>query len=63
MNTPTRPSNSVPPYQPEVVPAVTATSEPDVEKNQRYQSTLQFAANLLLQIQQRQQAGGAAPPQ
>lgn len=27
----------------------------EVDKNQRYQSTLQFAANLLLQIQQRQQ--------
>lgn len=65
MNTPTRPSNSVPSYQPEVVPTANATSELDVEKNQRYQSTLQFAANLLLQIQQqqRQQAGGAAPPQ
>ncbi|KAM7278130.1 hypothetical protein ACFE04_005264 [Oxalis oulophora] len=29
--------------------------EADVDKNQRYQSTLQFAANLLLQIQQKQQ--------
>ncbi|KAL8153585.1 hypothetical protein V2J09_011345 [Rumex salicifolius] len=29
----------------------------EVDKNQRYQSTLQFAANLLLQIQQQQQAG------
>ncbi|WOL11522.1 flowering time control protein FPA [Canna indica] len=28
----------------------------DADKNQRYQSTLQFAANLLLQIQQQQQA-------
>ncbi|GLU04905.1 hypothetical protein SLE2022_220330 [Rubroshorea leprosula] len=28
----------------------------EVDKNQRYQSTLQFAANLLLQIQQQQQA-------
>ncbi|KAJ4772422.1 RNA binding protein [Rhynchospora pubera] len=63
MNTPTRPSNSVPAYQPDVVPAATATSELDTEKNQRYQSTLQFAANLLLQIQQQQsqQTGGAAP--
>ncbi|GMI64419.1 hypothetical protein like AT2G43410 [Hibiscus trionum] len=31
------------------------TSGADVDKNQRYQSTLQFAANLLLQIQQKQQ--------
>ncbi|XP_050237791.1 flowering time control protein FPA isoform X2 [Mercurialis annua] len=31
------------------------TSEVEVDKNQRYQSTLQFAANLLLQIQQQQQ--------
>ncbi|KAK8548300.1 hypothetical protein V6N12_061216 [Hibiscus sabdariffa] len=31
------------------------TSDVDVDKNQRYQSTLQFAANLLLQIQQQQQ--------
>jgi len=29
--------------------------ESEVDKNQRYQSTLQFAANLLLQIQQQQQ--------
>lgn len=30
----------------------------EVDKNQRYQSTLQFAANLLLQIQQQQQQKG-----
>ncbi|XP_044499263.1 flowering time control protein FPA [Mangifera indica] len=30
-------------------------SEDEVDKNQRYQSTLQFAANLLLQIQNQQQ--------
>ncbi|KAE8714478.1 putative transcription factor PosF21-like [Hibiscus syriacus] len=30
-------------------------SDVDVDKNQRYQSTLQFAASLLLQIQQQQQ--------
>ncbi|CAN0857986.1 Flowering time control protein FPA [Linum grandiflorum] len=35
--------------------AVQTTSETEVDKNQRYQSTLQFAANLLLQIQQQQQ--------
>lgn len=34
--------------------AVQSTSE-EAEKNQRYQSTLQFASNLLLQIQQQQQ--------
>lgn len=31
------------------------TSEVDADKNERYRSTLQFAANLLLQIQQQQQ--------
>ncbi|KAF5180603.1 Flowering time control protein fpa [Thalictrum thalictroides] len=31
------------------------TAEGDADKNQRYQSTLQFAASLLLQIQQQQQ--------
>lgn len=31
------------------------TAGVEVDKNQRYQSTLEFAANLLLQIQQRQQ--------
>ncbi|XP_042421500.1 flowering time control protein FPA-like isoform X1 [Zingiber officinale] len=31
------------------------TTQGDADKNQRYQSTLQFAANLLLQIQQQQQ--------
>ncbi|KAF8402361.1 hypothetical protein HHK36_013315 [Tetracentron sinense] len=35
------------------------TSEGEVDKNQRYQSTLQFAANLLLQIQQQQQQTNA----
>ncbi|XP_014493911.1 flowering time control protein FPA [Vigna radiata var. radiata] len=39
------------------------TPEVEADKNQRYQSTLQFAANLLLQIQQKQQqaAGGHGP--
>lgn len=36
------------------------TSEGEVDKNQRYQSTLQFAANLLLQIQQQQQTSSPA---
>jgi len=31
------------------------SGEVEVDKNQRYQSTLQFAANLLMQIQQQQQ--------
>lgn len=35
--------------------AAQGTSEVEVDKNQRYQSTLQFAASLLLQIQQQQQ--------
>ncbi|KAB2092235.1 hypothetical protein ES319_A02G015500v1 [Gossypium barbadense] len=39
-----------------VVPgAGQGTSDVEVDKNQRYQSTLQFAASLLLQIQQQQQ--------
>ncbi|KAF4349842.1 hypothetical protein F8388_021952 [Cannabis sativa] len=38
-----------------IIGAGQSTSEGEVDKNQRYQSTLQFAANLLLQIQQRQQ--------
>lgn len=35
--------------------------ELEADKNQRYQSTLQFAANLLLQIQQQQTQGGHGP--
>ncbi|XP_028757184.1 flowering time control protein FPA [Neltuma alba] len=35
-----------------------ASSEVEADKNQRYQSTLQFAASLLLQIQQQQQTQG-----
>ncbi|CAJ2679093.1 unnamed protein product [Trifolium pratense] len=38
--------------------AAQGTPELDSDKNQRYQSTLQFAANLLLQIQQQQTQGG-----
>ncbi|KAJ3681394.1 hypothetical protein LUZ60_015883 [Juncus effusus] len=54
-----QPNNTA--YQPSMGPAVgtgTGTGfsdQQDVDKNQRYQSTLQFAANLLLQIQQKQQ--------
>jgi len=36
------------------------TSQEDAEKNQRYQSTLQFAASLLQRIQQQQQGNGQA---
>ncbi|CAN1146505.1 Flowering time control protein FPA [Linum perenne] len=42
--------------------AVQTTSETEVDKNQRYQSTLQFAANLLLQIQQQQQTNTSGAP-
>ncbi|KAL5130066.1 Flowering time control protein FPA [Glycine soja] len=40
-------------------------TEVEADKNQRYQSTLQFAANLLLQLQQQQQQapGGHGPGQ
>lgn len=37
-----------------------STSQGDAEKNQRYQSTLQFAASLLQKIQQQQQGSGQA---
>ncbi|KAI3868183.1 hypothetical protein MKW92_017016 [Papaver armeniacum] len=36
------------------------SADGDADKNQRYQSTLQFAANLLLQIQQQQQGNSQA---
>ncbi|KAG1328278.1 flowering time control protein FPA [Cocos nucifera] len=36
------------------------TSDGDADKNQRYQSTLQFAASLLLQLQQQQQGSAQA---
>ncbi|THU71088.1 hypothetical protein C4D60_Mb08t31860 [Musa balbisiana] len=42
--------------QPVLAGSSQGTSQGDADKNQRYQSTLQFAANLLLQIQQQQQA-------
>lgn len=41
--------------QPLLLGAGQGTSDGEVDKNQRYQSTLQFAANLLQQIQQQQQ--------
>ncbi|PKA56255.1 Flowering time control protein FPA [Apostasia shenzhenica] len=40
--------------------SVQGTAEGDADKDQRYQSTLQFAASLLLQIQQQQQAQAQA---
>ena len=52
-------SNQVQQLQSAILGAGQATSEGEVDKNQRYQSTLQFAANLLLQIQQQQQHVGA----
>ncbi|KAL5543190.1 hypothetical protein UlMin_010900 [Ulmus minor] len=48
-------SNQVQQLQSAIVGAGQGTPEGEVDKNQRYQSTLQFAANLLLQIQQQQQ--------
>ncbi|KAI3936479.1 hypothetical protein MKX01_028109 [Papaver californicum] len=39
------------------------SADGDADKNQRYQSTLQFAANLLLQIQQQQQQGNSQAAQ
>ncbi|XP_068646636.1 flowering time control protein FPA-like [Aristolochia californica] len=40
-----------------------APPDSEADKNQRYQSTLQFAASLLLQIQQQQQQANAQPVQ
>lgn len=47
--------NQVQQLQSALLGAGQSTSEGEVDKNQRYQSTLQFAASLLLQIQQQQQ--------
>ncbi|KAF2322052.1 hypothetical protein GH714_006067 [Hevea brasiliensis] len=44
--------NQVQSFQTALPGAGQGTSEDEVDKNQRYQSTLQFAASLLLQIQQ-----------
>ncbi|KAE8729747.1 RNA recognition motif-containing protein, putative isoform 2 [Hibiscus syriacus] len=49
------PPSQVQPLQSVLSGAGQGTSDVEVDKNQRYQSTLQFAANLLLQIQQKQQ--------
>lgn len=48
-------SNQVQQLQSALLGAGQGTSEGEVDKNQRYQSTLQFAASLLLQLQQQQQ--------
>lgn len=48
-------SSQVQQLQSALLGAGQSTSEGEVDKNQRYQSTLQFAASLLLQIQQQQQ--------
>ncbi|KAM7266477.1 hypothetical protein ACFE04_004374 [Oxalis oulophora] len=55
-----RVSNQVQQPQPVLSGACQGVPVEEVEKNQRYQSTLQFAANLLLQIQQKQQSNTAA---
>ncbi|XP_057958063.1 flowering time control protein FPA isoform X2 [Malania oleifera] len=47
--------NQVPQPQSALYGAGPGTTEVEADKNQRYQSTLQFAASLLLQIQQQQQ--------
>ncbi|XP_020223206.1 flowering time control protein FPA [Cajanus cajan] len=47
--------------QPALFGVGSGMSELEADKNQRYQSTLQFAANLLLQIQQQQTQGGHGP--
>ncbi|CAK9181607.1 unnamed protein product [Ilex paraguariensis] len=44
----------------ELTNQLSGTSEVDADKNERYRSTLQFAANLLFQIQQQQQPGAQA---
>ncbi|RRT85196.1 hypothetical protein B296_00011441 [Ensete ventricosum] len=49
-------SNQGQQLQPGLAGSSQGTSQGDADKNQRYQSTLQFAANLLLQIQQQQQS-------
>ncbi|WVZ01103.1 hypothetical protein V8G54_027172 [Vigna mungo] len=52
--------NSEPPNQ-QLQPAGQGISELEADKNQRYHSTLQFAANLLFQIQQQQTQGEHGP--
>lgn len=55
-------TNSNPPIQQHPAFGVSqGTPDLEADKNQRYQSTLQFAANLLLQIQQQQTQGEHGP--
>ncbi|ESQ38962.1 hypothetical protein EUTSA_v10001307mg [Eutrema salsugineum] len=49
------PQSQAPQLQPVLSGAGQGSTDGEVDKDQRYQSTLQFAANLLLQIQQKQQ--------
>ncbi|KAG7574751.1 RNA recognition motif domain [Arabidopsis suecica] len=56
------PQNQAPQLQPLISGAGQGTTDGEVDKNQRYQSTLQFAANLLLQIQQKQQQQSSGTP-
>lgn len=56
------PRSHAPQLQPILSGAGQGTTDGEVDKNQRYQSTLQFAANLLLQIQQKQQQQSSDTP-
>ncbi|EOA26552.1 hypothetical protein CARUB_v10022611mg [Capsella rubella] len=56
------PQSQAPQSQPMLSGGGQGTTDGDVDKNQRYQSTLQFAANLLLQIQQKQQQQSSGTP-
>ncbi|XP_010508436.1 PREDICTED: flowering time control protein FPA [Camelina sativa] len=56
------PQSQTPQLQPLLSGADQGTTDGEVDKNQRYQSTLQFAANLLLQIQQKQQQQSSGTP-
>nr|XP_010927888.1 flowering time control protein FPA isoform X1 [Elaeis guineensis] len=56
-----QPQIAIPPtqgHQPQTVLPGSSTSGSDADKNQRYQSTLEFAASLLLQLQQQQAVQG-----
>ncbi|KAK6914534.1 RNA recognition motif domain [Dillenia turbinata] len=56
-------SSELPNLQPALSGTAQGTSEVEADRSQRYQSTLQFAANLLLRIQQQQQQGNSQPEQ
>ncbi|KAG0451510.1 hypothetical protein HPP92_026203 [Vanilla planifolia] len=53
-------NNMAQPWQTDTSGSIQDSLDGDADKDQRYQSTLQFAASLLLQIQQQQQAKGRA---